>query len=408
MNILLIHQSFVSPRESGGTRHYELARHLIKQGHCVTIVASSVSYLTGNMVSEQRGIVTEEKIDDIRLLRAYTPPVLHRGQKWRVASFVIFMVTSVIAAWKAGPVDLVMGTSPPLFQAISGWLISVLRRRPMLLEIRDLWPEFAIDMGILRNPVLIAISRRLERFLYRHATHLLVNSPAYRVYLMDKGIPAENIDLIANGVDPEMFDPQADGQSFRKKWELEGKFVVTYTGAMGIANDLRVLLKAAHRIRHHPAIHILLVGDGIERASLEQQVLDEGLENVTVAGAVPKSSVSEVLAVSDVCVATLQNIPMFKTTYPNKVFDYMAAARPTILAIDGVIRDVIESSEGGTFVPPGNDEKLADAIQYCYENPEDSKRMGQAAREYVVTHFNRHKQAEAFADLVQKISTRRS
>ena len=408
MNILLIHQSFVSPRESGGTRHYELARHLIEQGHRVTIVTSSVNYLTGNMVSEQRGIVTEEKIDDIRLLRAYTLPVLHRGLKWRVASFVTFMVTSVIAAWKAGSVDLVMGTSPPLFQAISGWLISVLRRRPMLLEIRDLWPEFAIDMGILRNPVLIAISRRLEQFLYRHATHLLVNSPAYREYLMDKGIPAENIDLIANGVDPNMFDPKANGQSFRKKWGLEEKFVVTYTGAMGIANDLRVLIKAAHRIRHHPAIHILLVGDGKERAKLEQQILDDGLENVTLAGAVPKSSVPEVLAVSDVCVATLQNIPMFKTTYPNKVFDYMAAARPTILAIDGVIRDVIESSGGGTFVPPGNDEKLADAIQYCYENPEDSKRMGQAAREYVVTHFNRHMQAEAFVDLVQKISTPRS
>ena len=196
MNFLLIHQAFASPDEPGGTRHYELARYCVERGHRFTIVASTVSYLTGQPAAAGRTLITEQDLDGVRVMRAYAYPSLHRSYVWRAISFLSFMVTSVIAALRAGPVDLVMGTSPPIFQAASAWLVATLRQRPFLLEIRDLWPEFAIDIGVLKNPALIALSRWLERFLYAHAMHLLVNSPAYRDYLLGKGLPAAKITLI--------------------------------------------------------------------------------------------------------------------------------------------------------------------------------------------------------------------
>lgn len=406
MRTLLIHQAFVSPNEPGGTRHYELARHCVNQGHAFTIVASDQSYLTGQRTATGRKkLVAEENIAGVRVLRAYTYPSLHRSFIWRVVAFLSFMLTSVVAGLRAGPVDLVIGTTPPIFQALSAWIVAVLRRRPFLLEIRDLWPEFAIGMGVLTNPLLIFGARLLENFLYARANHLLVNSPAYRDYLISKGIRASKITLIANGVDPSMFDPDDQGAQVRSSLQLDGKFIVTYAGALGLANDIPTILKAAELLKNKANIHFLLVGDGKERSNLEASVQARNLGNVTFAGSRPKSEMAGILAASDACLATLQDIPMFRTTYPNKVFDYMAAARPTILGIDGVIRDVIEAAKGGVFVQPGNARALADAVAQLAEQPDTAQEMGRSARSYVVEHFDRAEQSQAFTNLIRRIAT---
>ena len=401
MHLLLIHQAFVSPHEAGGTRHYELARHFVQRRHQFTIVASDLSYLTGQRFTTSSRLVTKQDLAGVTVFRTYTYPSLHRSFVWRVVSFLSFMFTSIWAALKAGPVDVVMGTSPPIFQAVSAWVVSVLRRRPFLLEIRDLWPAFGIEMGILKNPFLITLSRWLEGFLYARVTHILVNSPAYRDYLLEKHIPEEKISVIPNGVDPHAFDPEAKGLRFRQRWQLDGKFVVTYAGALGIANDLSTLLRAAAQLQDETTIQFLLVGDGKERSNLEKLAHQLQLPNVTFTGSLPKSEMPDVLAASDACIATLQDIPMFRTTYPNKVFDYMAAGRPTILAIDGVIREVVESANGGIFVPPGNAKKMATAIRTLSHNPQRATAMGAAARTYVTEHFNRQDQALQFRSLVQ-------
>ena len=146
MKVLLIHQAFTAPDEPGGTRHFELATHCEKVGIDFTIVASDLAYLTGKRVVSNSGFVSEQRIKPVTILRARTLATLHRSFVWRVVSFLSFMVTSVIAGMKAGKVDLVMGTSPPIFQGLSAWTVAFLRRKPFLMEVRDLWPEFAIDI----------------------------------------------------------------------------------------------------------------------------------------------------------------------------------------------------------------------------------------------------------------------
>ena len=405
MKILLINQSFVSPEEPGHTRHFEMAQYLRTHGHELVIVGSDINYQTGRQTTKRRRIFenVEQNIDGVRILRAYVYPSLHRSYFWRIVSFFSFMFSSVWTALHVRDVDLVMGTTPPIFQAVSSWVVSLVRHKPFLLEVRDLWPEFGIGMGVLKNPVIIAMSRWLENFLYARATHILVNSPAYRKYLLDKGIPGRKVTFIPYGTDVEMFNPDVDGTAIRRKLGVENKFVVLYAGALGAANDIYTILRAADRLREERKVQFVLFGDGKERVNIEEEVRRKGLGNVLLAGVYPKKEMPFVLASSDVCLAILQNIPMFRTTYPNKVFDYMAAGRGTVLVIDGVIREVIETSKGGVFVEPGDDELLAKTVLELSNDPERVRQMGRDARKYLVGHLDRRDRLEETLHFLQSL-----
>jgi glycosyltransferase involved in cell wall biosynthesis len=314
------------------------------------------------------------------------------------------MFSSMIASLSVKDVDLVMGTTPPIFQAASIWLISFLRRKPFLLEVRDLWPEFGISMGVLKNSIIIWLARWLEMFLYGQADHILVNSPAYVDYLVGKGVKPEKISFIPYGTDVEMFNPEVSGTSFCERYGLLDHFVVLYAGALGQANDIYTVLRSAEKLKNQPKIRILLLGDGKERKHLEAEAVRLGLDNVIFAGVVSKKEMPEAVAGADVCLAILQDIAMFRTTYPNKVFDYMAVGKATILVIDGVIRELVEKSGGGIYVPPGDDTRLAETILDLSQNPTLLTQMGIAAREYMLKHMDRKDKMADTMDLMLKMT----
>jgi glycosyltransferase involved in cell wall biosynthesis len=403
MKILLINQAFVSPDEPGHTRHFELAQFLRARGHELVIVASDLNYQTGQRTVQRRGLFAEQVIDGVRILRAYIYPALHRSYFWRTISFCSFMVSSVWTALSVKDVDLIMGTTPPIFQAVSAWFVALIRRKPFLLEVRDLWPEFGVSMGVLKNPMVIALARWLEKFLYVRATHILVNSPAYKEYMLDKGVLENKVTYIPYGTDVDMFNPHVDGSPVRRKLGLENEFVVIYAGALGQANDIDTILRAADRLNRESNIRIVLFGDGKERARLQTESVRMKLSNVIFAGVCPKKEMPLVIASADVCLAILQDIPMFRTTYPNKVFDYMASARGTVLVIDGVVRQVIESSDGGVFVQPANDEQLANTILELSKDSSRVKQMGINARAYLLKHLDRREKLNDTLILLERL-----
>ena len=403
MKILLINQAFVSPDEPGHTRHFEMAKFLQARGHELVIVASDLNYQTGQRTVEHKGLFAEQNFDGVRVLRSYIYPALHRSYFWRIISFFSFMFSSAWTALQVRDVDLVMGTTPPIFQAVSAWFVAWMRRKPFLLEVRDLWPEFGVSMGVLKNPVVIALARWLEKFLYARATHILVNSPAYREYMLAKGVPERKVTYIAYGTDVDMFNPNVDGSSIRAELGMQDKFVVLYAGALGQANDIDTILRAAQHLNGEDKIRFVLFGDGKERARLQVDAERMKLSNVVFAGVRPKKEMPGIVASADVCLAILQDIPMFRTTYPNKVFDYMAAGRATVLVIDGVSRQLIESSNGGAFVQPGNDEQLAKTILELSKDPKRVQQMGQSAREYLVKHLDRRDKLNETLELLTRM-----
>ena len=404
MKILLVNQAFVSFDEPGFTRHFEMAKYLCARGHEMVIVASDVNYQTGTRIVEQRGFITEQGIEGVRVLRGFMLPSLHRNYFWRIISFMGFMFSAVAASLRVKDADLVIGSSPPIFQAFAAWFAAFLLRKPFLFEVRDLWPQFGIDMGVIKNPVVIYFSRALEKFLYNRAAHILVNSPAYKPYIVGRGIPADKITFIPYGTDISMFTPDADGSQVRRELGLDDKFIVLYAGAMGQANDIYTLLRAAARLQDHPKIHFVLFGDGKENTNLRAETQRLRLSNVTFAGAAPKTKMSAVVAAADVCLAILQDIPGFRMTYPNKVFDHMAAGRATVLVIDGVIREVIEASGGGVFVPPADDERLAQVIRELADDPARVQQMGRQARDYLVQNFDRRDKLSETLELFQRVA----
>jgi glycosyltransferase involved in cell wall biosynthesis len=404
MKILLINQVFVSFDEPGFTRHFEMAKYLRERGHAVTIIASDVNYQTGGRIVEHRGMAAEQELDGVRVLRVFMAPSIHRSYFVRILSYISFMFSSVWAALKVKDADLVIGTSPPIFQAFAAWMAAFLLRKPFLFEVRDLWPQFAIDMKVIRNPVVIYLAHAVEKFLYDRAAHVWVNSPAYKPYIVGRGVPENKITFIPYGTDVSMFTPEVDGSAVRREYGWDGKFVVLYAGAMGQANDIYTILRTADRLRGDPKIRFALFGDGKEGEKIRADAQRLKLDNVLFAGAAPKTKMPAVVAAADVCLAILQDIPGFRMTYPNKVFDHMAAGRATILVIDGVIRDVIEASGGGVFVPPADDERLAQVIRELADDPARVRKMGEQAHTYLVQNFDRREKLAETLELFQRIA----
>ncbi len=384
MHVLIIHQAFASLDEPGGTRHHEFARLLVSRGHKVTVIASPVSYITGSTVQRSPSM---GELEGVIILRAAVYKTHHLSFFHRILAFFSFMLSSFWIGLGVKNVDLVWGTSPPIFQGVTAWALARIKGAKFLFEVRDLWPRFAIAVGVLTNPILIALSEWLERFLYRHADRVVVNSPGFLNHVSARG--AKRVELIPNGADPSMFDPDAGGDSFRKANQLEGKFVALYAGAHGMSNDLAVLLEAARQLSEDANIHIVFLGDGKDKPALTAQAKEMNLSNVTFLPSVPKTEMASALAGSDVCIAILKPLEEYKTTYPNKVFDYMAAGRPVVLAIDGVIREVVETADCGIFAAPGDPFRLATVIHKLAEFPEESRRMGLRGRKYLEENFSR-------------------
>jgi glycosyltransferase involved in cell wall biosynthesis len=417
MHILIIHQTFASLDEPGGTRHYEFARLLSARGHQVTVIASPVSYITGiptplapsghspHLRSKWGELEGGEGEGEITILRASVYSAHHKSFAHRVIAFISFMASSFWLGLGVRNVDIVWGTSPPIFQGVTAWALARLKGAKFLFEVRDLWPQFAVAVGVLTNPTLIRASELLERFLYRHADRVMVNSPGFSEHVQIRG--AKRVELIPNGADPSMFDPADDGIAFRRSHHLEDKFVALYAGAHGMSNDLGVLLEAAKILQEVTiisGIQIVLLGDGKEKVNLQAKAAEMGLSNVTFAPSVPKAEMAGTLAGADACIAILKPLDEYKTTYPNKVFDYMAAGRPVLLAIDGVIREVVEAAGCGIFAEPGDPSALAKAIQGLASDKEKARQMGLHGRAYLEEHFSRAVIGERLSGLLEEMT----
>ena len=401
MHILLIHQAFASLEEGGGTRHFEMARFLVQSGHRVTIIASPISYLSGKANSKIRWKEIENFGPNITVIRAFTYKTLHRSFLHRLVNFFSFMFSSFLIGLQIAEVDLVWGTSPPIFQSATAWALSKFKRVPFLFEVRDLWPRFAVDIGVLKNRWIISASEWLERFLYTHSNLTVVNSPGFIDHVKQNG--AKAVELVPNGVDTKMFDPNNKGETFREKYHLQERFIVLYAGAHGMANDLETLLDAAYLLRSNQNIAFIMIGDGKDKSKLLQKAQEMRLNNVLFLPVIPKTEIPEALAAANACIAILKPIESFKTTYPNKVFDYMAAGRPIILAIDGVIRDVVETARAGIAVQPGNPQEIAEAVNTLLNNPAESVLMGINGRTCVEQFYERAQLTQKFVGLLESL-----
>ena len=412
MRILVVHQFYLDRSEGGGSRFNQFTKYWTRVGHEVTVVAGQVHYHTGRKRERFRGRWVVHETDPesgAEVFWCHVSEAYFKSFWGRFWAFICFAASGTWAAlFRAKRPDIVLVTSPPLTVVATGWLVSLLRRVAYVFEIRDLMPQSYIDMGKLTNPLLIRIARFLEWLGHKTSAHINCLTPAFERYVVDrKGVPADKVSMIPNAADLDLMGPGPRDNWVRDRYELGDKFVVTYVGAHGPANKLVQLLNVADRLGDDPGVLLMLVGDGAEKPQLQAEARRRGLTNVLFVPPQDKSKIGDFINASDVCTAVLAGIDTFKRVYPNKLFDYMACARPSILAIDGVSRELLETAEAGIYVEPENPEEFCQAIERLRNDPATRRTMGEKGRAYVCEYFSRDKLAGSYAELLQDLCRKR-
>lgn len=410
MHIMVVHQYHLHKDDPGGSRWNQFVKYWSQAGHKVTVLAGTVHYATGKKRLEYKGkfIVREKVMDNLDVLWCHVSEAYNKSFIGRAWAYVSFVASSVLAGlFCAGKCDVIICTSPPLTIGLTGWILSKLKRIPMVFEVRDLWPESAIDTGVLTNKWLIKLSYWLERKSYSSSKWINVLTPAFEDTLISqKGIPPEKISMIPNAADLDIIKPGPRDNWVREKHKLKNKFVITYVGAHGVANHLLQLLEVAKRLKEHPEIVLMLVGDGMEKPKLIEAARASNLDNVTFVAPVPKSQIVDYINASDVCTAVLKKCDTFKTVYPNKVFDYMAAAKPVIIGVDGAARKLVEDAGAGIFAEPENAQSFAEAAMFLKKNPKKQRAFGENGRKFVQEHFSRQELSDKYLKIIEKFNTR--
>ncbi|HEX5475294.1 MAG TPA: glycosyltransferase family 4 protein [Vicinamibacterales bacterium] len=408
MRILVVHQHYLAPGQPGGSRFNELARLWREAGHDVTVVAGNLNYATSETPPELQNRWNVKRVEDgITVWRCHVPSTYNRGHFGRMWAFFGFTLSSVTAILRAERPDVVIATSPPLTTAITGWVAARWHRVNWVFEVRDLWPESAVTTGVLsaRSP-LTRLLYGLERFACRHSDMINVLTPAFRTDLVDRGLaPMDKIVFVPNGADLDAFVPGSRENEIRSKLGWGSRFVALYAGAHGRANALHQLVDAAGCLRNRPDILIATVGDGPERAACEAAARARGLTNLQFLGPQPKTQMPSFVRAADAGLAVLQNNPTFRTVYPNKVFDYMACERPTVLGIDGVARTLVcDNAQAGLFANPEDGADLARVILSLADDSAICARLGQNGRRWVLANAGRCALADLYLRILMKLA----
>ncbi len=406
MHILIIHQYFLDSgtNQAGASRWNQMSRYFAQRGHKVAVLAGTVHYATNEKLAKYKGhiVVKEEDCPGVTVYRCYVSESYNKNYLGRCWGYISFVLSGIFAGLKIERPDIIISSSPPLTVGIIGWVIRRrFRKLPMIFEVRDLWPESAIDTGVLTNPFLIKLGYALERLSYRESTWINVLTPAfYDVMLQRKNVREDRLSMLPNAADLDIFQPGPRNNWVRQKYNIEDRFLVIYTGGLGVANHVIQFVEAARAFDDDSA-RFMVVGDGMHRRMLEEKVKEWGLNNVIFTGFRPKREVVDICAAADVCCAVLKKVDTFKTVYPNKVFDYMASARPTVVAIDGVARKLVEDAQCGFFVEPENSEQLAQTLKNLQADPQLRKQMGENGLRYVRENFDRKKVADQYINIIE-------
>ena len=407
---MIIHQYYLHKEGAGGSRWNQFAKYWSQKGHKITVIAGMLEIVTAKKFPEYKGkyIVTEDDGPNITVKRCHVSEAYNKSFLGRAWAYFSFTLSSILAGLFVKKPDVIICTSPPLTVGPVGWILSGLKRIPFVFEVRDLWPESAIDTGVLTNKWLIKLSYWLERKSYKSASWINVLTPAFEKALVDKkNIAPAKISMIPNGADLDIIRPGERNNLVREKHSLGCKFVVTYVGAHGRANALMQLIEAAEILKDKlPDVQIMLVGDGMEKPKLIKEAEARGLENITFAEPVAKSQIGDYINASDACTAVLKKCDTFKTVYPNKVFDYMVAEKPVIIGIDGVARKLVAEAGAGIYAEPENPEAFVAAVEQLKANPEKCREFGQKGMSFVSERYSREALSEKYLKIVEEVKYR--
>jgi colanic acid biosynthesis glycosyl transferase WcaI len=388
MKFVILTQYFYPEVGATQARLHAVCNELTRAGHEVEVVTAMPHHPAGRIAPSYRGrFYAKEERNGITIHRVWLYAANGSGTK-RILSYLSFMITSLAGLLRARRPDYLFVDSPPLMLAVSAWIASRLWNRPLIFNVADLWPDSARDLGVIRSEALLRFASLLEKWIYQRSARVTAVTEGIRTALLnDKNVPPEKLLFLPNGVDTGLIRPIQPDEGLRRQLGLARKRVVLYAGNHGYAGALDQVLDAANMLSHHERIHFLLVGDGPEKAQLQERARQMALNNITFLDPVALNELPQIIALAECAVVTLRRAKVMLGARPAKALVMMAAAKPIVLAAEGEAAELVSRAKAGFVVPPENPLALAHAIRTMLSDPVAARRMGLNGRAFIEDHL---------------------
>jgi len=385
LHILFLSDNFPPEVNAPASRTFEHCREWVSLGNQVTVITCNPNFPKGEVFPGYRNrLFQKEKISGINVIRVWTYIAENKGFTKRTLDYLSFMVSSFIASFLVRKVDLIIGTSPQFFTAVSAWGCSTFKRVPFVFELRDLWPESIKAVGAVKDSNLIRLFEALEMFLYRRAFRIISVTRSFKNNLVRRGIDGSKIDIVTNGVDLKRFSHRAKNEDLVNQLGLKDCFVAGYIGTHGMAHSLETLLYAMSKLRDHPCgnkIRLVLLGDGARKQFLKDEANQLNLTNVIFIDTVSKEKVSDYWSILDISIIHLKKTELFKTVIPSKLFECMGMGLPVLHGVEGESGDIVAETNCGVLFESENVDQLIEKLLYLQSEPAHLEILGQNALE---------------------------
>lgn len=399
MNVLYIHQYFVTPSQPGGTRSYWISKELIKRGNHVIMITSTSNKELGTHF---------ENVEGIDVFYIYVPYSNYMGAMSRIKAFVKFMFKAIWVGLRQKKIDMVFATSTPLTVGAVAIALKWLKGWKYVFEVRDLWPEGLIQEGIT-NPIVVWCLRLLEKMSYHKAEHVIALSPGMREGVLKVGTKDGECTMIPNMSKPDKFFPRGRSESIIQQFGLRmDKFNLIHFGAMGFDNYNEYIIEAA-KLAHEQNkdyLNFLLLGDGSTLPRLKEMVSNYHLNNVQFIGKQKMDIVSEIVNCCDATITSFRNIPILATNSPNKLFDSLSAGKPVIVNSNGWTKELVEKENCGCYVDPEIPQELVDVCEKMRNDKSLVDIWGQNSRRLSLEVFDKKILSSKVADVLEMVNNR--
>lgn len=404
MRILIVTHYF--PPEVGApqARLSSLARRWAEAGDEVTVLTGFPNHPSGVVPPDYSGRTMEESVDGYRVVRTWVYATPNERIVRKTLGHLSFMASSVLfGVQRVGRPDVVVVSSPTFFSILSAWALARWHRARLVVEVRDLWPAIFVELGVLTNRAVIRALEAIEMAAYRAADAVVVVSEGFRDNLVRRGVPGAKVHTIRNGADLAAFDVgEAEAAAARASLGAgPGETVVLYAGTHGISHGLSAVVDAAAKVQGN-SVRFVFVGEGAAKPALEEQVRAQGITNVELLPAVARHEVPALLAAADVCLVPLRDVPLFASFIPSKMFECFAAGRAVVGAVRGEPAQILADA-GAIVVEPEDATAIAGAVRELADDPERRQRMGEQARRYVASNFDRGVLADRYRQILRSV-----
>ncbi|MGK0390605.1 MAG: glycosyltransferase involved in cell wall biosynthesis [Maribacter sp.] len=399
MKILFLTDNFPPESNAPATRTYEHCMEWLKKGADITVITCAPNYPKGEVFPGYKNKwYQKENMDGIKVIRVWSYITPNRGLIRRILDYISFCISAFTASLFV-KTDIIIATSPQLFTAVAGYFASIFKRKPWIMEVRDLWPESIKAVGAIEQSKILDTLDKLVIFLYKKATSIVVVTDSFKGRIATCDVEPNKIHIVKNGVHLYKFQEQEKDVELMRKYQLEGKFIIAYIGTHGMAHKLDFILDCAKEVKNKQ-IHFLFVGAGAMKTRLVKQVEDLGLDNVTMVDAVPKNEVTRYISLSDVALIPLRKKDTFKTVLPSKIFENAAMVKPILLGVEGEAEKVVKEYHAGLCFEPENKTDFLAKLDEIYQNKEQYNTLKKGCMELAKV-FDRKTLADKMYQIIE-------